>query len=154
MWGLILWNALVWPVWQLLVSRWALGRPLNTFVPTRGLYRPRVWESHFYTRVFGIKKWKSWLPDGAAWLGHSFSKKKIASRQPVYLDNFARETCRAEWAHWVTMLGFTFLCFGNPPWAVAVHAVYAVAVNVPCILAQRYNRAALLRIGERSARRE
>jgi glycosyl-4,4'-diaponeurosporenoate acyltransferase len=39
----------------------------------------------------------------------------------------------------------------NPPVGVAVNVVYAIAANVPCILAQRYNRPRVLAILERQA---
>jgi glycosyl-4,4'-diaponeurosporenoate acyltransferase len=33
----------------------------------------------------------------------------------------------------------------NPPWACLVMTTYALAANLPCILAQRYNRIAVNR---------
>jgi glycosyl-4,4'-diaponeurosporenoate acyltransferase len=37
----------------------------------------------------------------------------------------------------------------NPPVGVAANVVYAIAANVPCILAQRYNRPRVLAMLER-----
>ncbi|MCF7734052.1 MAG: hypothetical protein K9N23_20380 [Akkermansiaceae bacterium] len=40
--------------------------------------------------------------------------------------------------------------FWNSWWADAVMAAYAIAANLPCILAQRYNRLRLRRLLARS----
>ncbi len=63
-----------------------------------------------------------------------------------YLEQFLRETRRAEVAHWLMLLCVPLFFLWNPPWARLVMVAYALAANLPCILAQRYNRIVLYRV--------
>ena len=85
------------------------------------------------------------LPDGAPWLG-GFSKKKLNARDPGCLAQFLVETRRAEIAHWCMLACFPIFFLWNPPWACGVMCAYAVAANLPCIVAQRFNRMAITRL--------
>jgi phytoene dehydrogenase-like protein len=58
----------------------------------------------------------------------------------IYLQRFAVETRGGEIAHWSMLFCFPLFYFWNPPWALMINAVYAVAANLPCIFVQRYNR--------------
>ncbi len=73
-----------------------------------------------------------------------FPKKKLRSRDVDYLQIFYLETCRAEYAHWLTMCGVVPFCLWNEWWAALIMLAYALIVNLPCIIAQRYNRARLI----------
>jgi glycosyl-4,4'-diaponeurosporenoate acyltransferase len=131
-------NVVAWPLIQLGLA-WLFTRlPAAWFNPPR----QRAWEQggRFYERAFGIKRWKDRLPDGARWIGGGFAKGALAGSAPNYLRRFIQETWRGELCHWFA-LGCTPLFFlWNPWWADAVMVAYAVAANLPCILAQRYNR--------------
>lgn len=141
-------NIVGWPFIHWAVSTIAFRFPLASFSFDSFLYRERDWEKKgaFYQEYFRVKSWKSKLPDGAALLGHSFTKKKLQSYERSYLETFAKETCRAEWAHWVTLSAAPIFFLWNPPWASLVMFTYAFVANVPCIIAQRYNRLVLQRI--------
>ena len=137
-------DILGWPVIHLSIAASVLRLPLTKFAGDGFLYTVWGWEDQgrFYRKWLAVKRWKSLLPDGAPWLG-GFAKKKLSGRDPQYLLHFMLETRRAECAHWC-MLGCLPLFFlWNPLWACLVMTVYAVAANVPCIIAQRYNRAVL-----------
>lgn len=140
-------NLLGWPLIQLSASYMILRLPTEWFARDTWLTAPRAWEyrGHIYRRLLRIQRWKSLLPDGAPWLG-GFAKGRFKHRDIAYVERFMLETRRAEWTHWC-VLGFipAFLPW-NPPWARMVMVAYAVAANLPCILAQRYNRFALGRI--------
>jgi glycosyl-4,4'-diaponeurosporenoate acyltransferase len=123
-----------------------LRLPADLFARDNWLTVSRQWECNggFYRDWLAIRKWKSLLPDGAPWLGDS-AKKKVSGRDRSHLARFLLETRRAELAHWC-MLGCLPLFFlWNPPWACMVMTAYALAANLPCILAQRYNRMILQR---------
>jgi glycosyl-4,4'-diaponeurosporenoate acyltransferase len=141
-------NVLGWPLIHLLVSKLAFARARHGFDPEAWLYRPRSWEGEgrLYERLFRIKRWKSWLPDGAALLGNPFTKKRLQRRDAAYLHDFRFETCRGEWAHWITLSCAPIFFLWNPLWADLVMIIYALAANLPCILVQRYNRLLLRRI--------
>ena len=84
------------------------------------------------------------MPDGAKWMkSRGFPKKKLASRDIQYLETFAVETCRAELTHWAIILCAPFFFLWNKPVVGWIMIVYALAENIPLIVAQRYNRARL-----------
>lgn len=142
-------NILGWPLIHLSVSFLALRLPAWFFERDNWLTAPRSWESDgiVYRNVLAIRSWKSMLPDGAPWLG-GFRKNKISQRDSAYLRTFVEETRRAELAHWCMLCCLPIFFLWNPPWACLVMTVYAVAANLPCILAQRYNRIVLIRVLE------
>ena len=147
-------NILGWPVVHLTIGFVSVRLPSEFFARDNWLTAARRWEADggLYREWIGIRKWKSLLPDGAPWLG-GFAKEKLFARDTEYLRRFILETRRAEIAHWC-MLGCLPLFFlWNPPWACWAITAYALAANIPCILAQRYNRLALTRV-TKSRRRE
>ncbi len=141
-------DAAAWLVIHLGMSWWGTRRPLDRFDPDGPLCRIRRWErdGRTYEQVLRIKRWKDLLPDGAAWFRGGFPKARLNSRDPRYLERFVRETARGERIHWQTLSMAPWFAIWNPPWAMAVIAVYALLANLPCIAIQRYNRSRLLRI--------
>lgn len=111
------------------------------------LTRPRAFEDggRFYQRVLRINRWKDSLPEAGAF-GGGESLAHIAARDPRTLSRFAEGTRRAEYVHWANVAAgpcfFVFL----PPWGGAVMTVFALAVHVPFICIQRYNRPRVLRL--------
>ena len=119
------------------------------FRPDAWLYRERSWEQkgRLYHKLFRIKAWKSRLPDGATWMKErGFPKKILQERDHSYLLMFRQETCRAELTHWITILFSPLFFFWNPLWVGFFMIFYALAENMPLIMAQRYNRARLNRV--------
>lgn len=137
-------NLLGWPVIHLTVGSAVLRLPAQLFARNCWLTAPRRWErdGRLYRDWLAIRKWKSKLPDGAPWLG-GFAKRKIYRRDSSYLAQFLIETRRAELAHWCMLCCLPLFFLWNPPWACLVMTAYALAANLPCILAQRYNRLAI-----------
>jgi glycosyl-4,4'-diaponeurosporenoate acyltransferase len=128
---------------SLLVDR----MPPYSFHPDSWLYRERRWEKggSIYQVLLGIKKWKGLLPDGAAILNR-FRKKHLVSLDPAYISRFVAETCRAELIHWGIFLCSPLFFIWNEWWIGLIMITYAIIVNVPCIVTQRYNRIKLKRI--------
>ncbi len=106
-----------------------------------------AWEEdgRIYERL-RIRAWKDHLPEAGGFLPGGFSKRRLASRDPLYLERFAQETSRAELGHWLTWaLALTFFLWTH--WLVGwLMILYGGLINVPFILVQRYNRARLQRI--------
>ena len=148
---LLVWvgNILGWPIAHITISFVSLHLPSELFDSDNWLTARRRWEAdgRLYKSWIAIRKWKALLPDGAPWIG-GFAKKKLCCRSREYLLQFLRETRRAEIAHWCTFGCLPVFFLWNPPWACCVMSAYAVAANLPCILAQRYNRLVLLRLVE------
>lgn len=144
----ILLNAGVWLVIHLGVSYFSSRLPLAWFDPEGWMFRTRRWErgGRLYERVFLIRAWKRALPDGATLFRTGFRKRHLASRSPEYCRTFVRETCRAELCHWLVFALVPLFFLWNP-WYVAWPMVpYAIMVNAPCIVTQRYNRPRLARL--------
>ena len=137
-------NVAGWPIIQLGLA-WAFMRtPVTRFNPPAS----RPWErgGRCYERVFGIKRWKDWLPDAARWFGGGFAKGALAGTDPDYLRRFIVETWRGELCHWCALGCAPVFFLWNPWWADLIMVSYAVLANLPCILAQRYNRLRLWRL--------
>ncbi len=151
----ILLNAGAWLLVHLGASYVASRLPLAWFRPEAWLFRTRRWErgGRIYERAFLIRAWKRALPDGAALFRTGFRKRRMKNRSPGYCRTFVLETCRAELTHWLVFALVPLFFLWNP-WYVAVGMVpYAVAVNAPCIAAQRFNRPRLEALAARGSRR-
>ena len=124
---------------------------INTKSP---IYQKLKWEQDgkFYEKYFKIKSWKGLLPDGAALFKKGFRKKSMDSKDMEYLKRFVLETCRAELAHWLVILFSPVFFIWNPFWAGIIMILYAFLANLPCIIAQRYNRERFRRILDRRSR--
>ena len=147
----ILLNIAAWLIIHVGVSYLMTHIPLNLFDTGFWLYRQRKWEKNgkIYARIFRLKKWKKRLPDGAALFKKGFQKKHLKRLDEIYLGNFIRETCRAEITHWIMFLLSPVFFIWNIWWVGIVMIVYAILVNVPCIIIQRYNRIRLKRVNSK-----
>jgi glycosyl-4,4'-diaponeurosporenoate acyltransferase len=140
-------NVIGWPIIQFSLAWIFTYLPLPWFTPPRSY----AWEcqGRIYEKCFAIKRWKDRLPDGASWLSNGFSKAKLVNKTPEYLRRFIRETWRGEVCHWFAIAMTPIFFVWNPLWADLVMIAYAILANLPCILAQRYNRVRLTNVLER-----
>jgi glycosyl-4,4'-diaponeurosporenoate acyltransferase len=101
-----------------------------------------AWERSgaIYQSVFRVKSWLGYLPDGGGWFAGGFSKGKLRAKDRDYLLRFIRETWRGELCHWTALAFMPLFFLWNLFWADVVIIAYAIAANLPCIIAQRYNR--------------
>lgn len=106
------------------------------------LLRPRRFETAgpFYRRRLRIHAWKDALPEAGALFPGGVSKRRLPGRDAAGLELFVRETRRAELAHWWAMGCAPAFLLWNPPLPAALLVGYGVAVNLPFVLIQRYNR--------------
>jgi glycosyl-4,4'-diaponeurosporenoate acyltransferase len=133
----------VWPVFQTAAALICLSLPDHFFSPDAFLFRAHRFEKEgrIYDRVFRVSRWKHLLPDGGAILNkRGFRKKKMESFSKEYLNRFLVESARGELTHWLAILPFWIFGFFTPPQVIWYMLVYALLANVPCIIAQRYNR--------------
>ena len=139
----ILINTAAWFVFHMLGAGLASRLPIRLFHYHTWLYKTRGWEQKgvLYQKLFRIRSWKKYLPDGAAMFRGGFPKKHILpGQQREYYQVFIKETCRAELTHWIVFLAAPLFFLWND-WLIAIWMIpYAAASNAPCILAQRYNR--------------
>lgn len=141
---------LAWAAIQSLSGYIAFKIPDRFFKPNFFLYRTRKWEKEgrIYETVFKIKTWKKLLPDGGNFFKGGFAKKKLASNKQEYIEKFIIETCRAELTHWLAIAPFWMFGFWSDGSVIKYMFIYAVAANMPCIIAQRYNRPRLKKLLE------
>ncbi|MEN6399424.1 MAG: hypothetical protein ABFC74_03470 [Rectinema sp.] len=122
--------------------------PIGLFSLDGWLYKTRRFEhdGRFYEQVFRVRKWKDFLPDGAALFRKGFRKKKLMTRNADYLLTYALETCRAELLHYLIFLAVPISLSFQPPGALIITFLVVFAINFPCIISLRYNRIRLLRL--------
>ncbi len=138
-------NCLGIPAAHLLVSWWASALPSSRFHPDSLLFRHRLWErgGSFYQKVFRVRSWKHRLPDAATWFG-GIAKRRLESTGRRYLETFAIETCRGEFAHWLQILVISGFILWTPwPYSPVIIA-YALLSNLPCVINLRHTRIRLL----------
>ena len=142
-WILIL-NVGGWLVIQLGCAWLFTQMPVAWFNPAL----PGAWErgGYFYEHVFAIKRWKDFLPDAARCFTGAFTKGEVTGKGADYWQRFVRETWRGELCHWCAIGCAPVFFLWNPLWGDFIIVAYAAAANLPCILAQRYNRCRLVRL--------
>ena len=106
------------------------------------LLRQRSFEAggRWYRDRLRIHRWKDRLPEAGALFAGGLSKRRLPAYDADGLELFARETRRAELAHWWAMSCGPLFALWNPPLATALLVAYGVLVNLPFVLIQRYNR--------------
>lgn len=131
-----------WFIIHMAVSIIAFKIPDKYFAEDKYIYRAKKWENEgeFYIKYLKIKKWKKFLPDGAKIFRMGFLKKNIASKKSEYFKKFIIESRRAEFTHWLAMPPAILFFLWNNFYAGLFMILYAVLANLPCIVAQRYNR--------------
>ena len=120
----------------------------DSFNPESWFYRERSCErdGEIYDVIFKVKRWKRVIPDGAAIFRNGFRKKNLHSSDTAYIQRFIVETCRGELTHWI-IFAFSIIFFlWNMWWVGMIMIAYALVVNIPCVITQRYNRIRLRRI--------
>ena len=142
-------DIIAWFIIHMGVSYLITCIPAQDFNPGSWLCQSRKWErgGSLYQKIFHIKKWKGYLPDGAALAGNrGFPKKHLKDHSSAYLTTFLIETCRAEINHWIILLFAPLFFLWNPFWVGVFMIFYALVENIPLIMAQRYNRYRLKRV--------
>lgn len=97
-------------------------------------------QGRWYRHRLHIHRWKDRLPEAGALFTGGVSKRALPSPGPDGLALFVQETRRAELAHWWAMLCGPVFVLWNPRPIAGVLIGYGVAVNLPFIAIQRYNR--------------
>lgn len=133
---------LLWPLIQVAISWSCLNIPDGRYRPDGFWFRTHAWEKDglIYQTLFRVRSWKERLPDGGKAFRNGYQKKRLNDHSPANLERFLIESCRAELAHWLAILPFWIFGFIAPPIILPLMLAYALIVNAPCIIAQRFNR--------------
>jgi glycosyl-4,4'-diaponeurosporenoate acyltransferase len=139
---------LYWAALQILIPLICLKIGDRHLSPYLFLFKTRKWEKNgnVYKKLFKIKRWKKLLPDGGAVIKSGFKKRHIDTSSKEVLEKFTLESCRGELVHWLLIIPFWTVGFIAPPIVVVYMFIYALIANLPCIIAQRYNRPRVLKL--------
>lgn len=151
---LLLLDIFAWLFFHLTISLGLIKLPDRFFMSghtLNNLFKERDIEADgkIWKEKLNVHKWKDKLPDGASLFHAGYKKKKLQSYDLSTIETFIKETKRAELTHWLLMVPAPFFFLWNPVWAGWIMIIYAVLVNVPFIIIQRYNRIRLNRIKKR-----
>lgn len=141
----------LWLIIELGSAFLCLRLPDSSFLPDGSFYRPASWEDGgaIYDRFFRVSRWKKWLPDGGGLLKGGYKKKNLTDFSSESLKKFCVESARAEAVHWLCFIGFPLFGLFGPPIVILYMFLFAFWTNIPCIIAQRYNRPRILRTLEK-----
>lgn len=139
----------LWPILQVAAALICLKIPDRFFSPAGFFYRAHRFEQNgrIYDKLFRVGRWKHLLPDGGmVWKKRGYQKKRLIDFSEANLNRFLVESARGEMTHWLAILPFWVFCFFTPPMVPWIMLAYALLINMPCIIAQRYNRPRVLRL--------
>lgn len=142
----------IWPLIQVGAALISLYIPDKFYHYNRFPYRTLKLElnGEIYQKVFFVKKWKHLLPDGAkAWKKKGYEKKHLKSFDPANLEKFLIESCRAELTHIIPILSVWVFFLFTDPLIGLIMVLYSILTNVPCLIAQRYNRPRIVKLLKR-----
>lgn len=144
----LIFSFFLWFIFQVSASYISYKIPNRFYSINSFLFKQRKWEKsgRLYSKFFKVKKWKHLLPDGAAATKKGYRKKKLEDYSKENLELFLIESCRAELTHLLAILPFWVFGLFGPPKIIVFMFIYAIAVNIPCIIVQRYNRPRILRM--------
>lgn len=122
--------------------------PISFFHYDNWFFRGWGWEKNgqIYQDYIGVKKWKNRLPELSDFLSFLFTKRQMKQSGSEYLYRFVLETCRAELVHWSIIICSFIYAQRHYANVSIVIIVIAVALNLPYIIIQRYNRPRILRL--------
>lgn len=125
--------------------------PRSIYDPNKFPYRTFRWENggHIYEKL-GVHKWKDHVPDMSRIIPGIVKKKAALARTPESMMILIKETCGAEFIHWLLIVFITpLVAQAFKGWTGAVAGgVYALG-NLLFIIIQRYNRPRLMEIYRR-----
>jgi glycosyl-4,4'-diaponeurosporenoate acyltransferase len=142
-------DAVVWVIGGVLVGIVFARRDWRRFAAPGPFTALRAFETRQrYERGLAVRVWKDLLPEAGTWFG-GISKRQLPRRAEGSLQRFAAESLRAERVHWTLLLLVPVLLTWNRGWVLAANVVFALVINLPCIIVARYNRLRLTRIALR-----
>lgn len=147
----------LWIVINFSAAYVCLYLPDKVFNPRSFFYRSHPFEKdgQIYEDIFRVKSWKQLLPDGGGlWKKRGYKKRHLQDFSEENLERFLIEACRGEMTHWLSILSFWIFGFFLPASSTWAMLIYALIANLPCIIAQRYNRPRILKLLERRHSRQ
>lgn len=148
-------NSLAWLFFHLSISIGASRISTDFLEEKEHWFALASWErnGHFWQKWTWIRLWKDKVPDSTQLFKRNYDLTSFSMTDEESIKRFILETRRAELTHWLSIVPAPLFFIWNPPWAGWFMVGYAVVVNAPFILIQRYNRPRLEKIRLRAKRR-
>jgi glycosyl-4,4'-diaponeurosporenoate acyltransferase len=146
--GTFVLDLLAWLFFHLGIGYFCSQLPITRFDPNRPLYLTYPWEKNgkIYEKLLRVRLWKEKVPEGGKLYPNTFSLKRLASLDLDYLERWLRESCRAEFCHWLLMLPGLLFFLWNDVMVGWLMVGYAVLNNILPIAMQRFNRPRIRRM--------
>ena len=147
---------ILWPVLQIAAAAVCHKLPERFLSYSSFFYRSHGWEKggEIYRRILRVHMWKKLLPDSTDFIKGGYRKKSLDSISKSSLEKYLLESCRGEMTHWLAIPFFWIFGLFSPPIVILYMLIYALAVNLPCIITLRYNRPRIVKLLERMERRQ
>lgn len=144
-------SIVLWLFFQVLAAIISRKIPSKWCTVDSFLFKERKWEKggKLYSKLFKVKKWKKFLPDGAAVMKNGYRKRNLKDSSKENLELFLEESCRAELAHLLAIVPFWVFGLFAPIQIIAYMLVYALLINMPCVIVQRFNRPRVVKLLEK-----
>lgn len=147
-------SIVVWIATSMIVGRRAVGWGPDRLDRAGPLTTIRAWErgGRFWQRHLRVLRWKDRLPDAGAFFAGGRDKRSIGLPTTANLEQFRRETIRAERVHWLILASGPIHLLWCPPLVGAYMVAFGIAFDAPFIVVQRVNRGRLERLLARRSR--
>lgn len=128
--------------------------PRTMFDPDRFPYKSFAWEKEgrIYEKL-GIQQWKTHIPDMSKYIRRTFAKQGNMMRDPEHLRKLVKETCSAEFVHWILIAVSPVFPILMEQFGVLSMLVYIIG-NLLFVIIQRYNRPRVQKIIQRIEKRK
>lgn len=128
--------------------------PRSMFDPDRFPYKSFKWENggRIYEKI-GIQVWKTHVPDMSKSIRRTFAKQGNMMRDPQHLRRLVKETCSAEFVHWVLIVLSPVFPILMEEAGLFSMVIYVLG-NLAFVIIQRYNRPRVQQIIQRIEKRK
>ncbi len=141
----VLASSVAWVVASFTVGFLAVRWSGERLAHTGPLTTLRRWEDGgaWWQRHLRVRHWKDLLPEAGGFMPGGRSMRHLEARTTEGLARFRGETVRAERVHWLIGSSLSLHLIWCSPTVFVGMAVFAIALNAPFIVIQRYNRGRL-----------
>lgn len=141
-------DILAWLFIHLGIGYWTSQLSIDRFDPDAPVYKTFAWEKsgEIYDKLFKVRSWKKYIPCGSKLYPDTFSLQNLVSADFEYLTLWLKESCRAEFCHWMMMVPGFFFFLWNSVSGGWFMVFYAVSNNLIPIILQRFNRPRIRRL--------
>ncbi len=138
----LIFDIVAWVFFHLNIGYLSSKIPLRRLHPEHKFFQTFPWEKDgaIYDKLFHVRSWKRFIPNGSALYRGTFSIKNLVTNDPAYLKRWLMESVRSEICHWIMIVPGFFFFLWNSIEVSWFMVAYAFLNNLVPIIMQRYNR--------------